>query len=244
MSIKERRQYKVIAAVAAGGLVWLVSSLADIALLPVDRVLLTRQLVANFIGGLVAVVVSLVLQLRHEEVHYRVAMDRAAIVAELNHHIRNAVFPLRIAVQTLGNTEANKTADDAIERINIGVNEGEPDCLETRGAHGQLVRVGLNDPAAASTGDAELVHGEINTADLPAAIAQSSCRKSGPTSNLDNEITRGLREFSKLFQRRVRSLGNSRLLSLVPPGETLILRFGHQRDSARSDFGGLPENPR
>ena len=94
-----------------------------------DRILLTRQFVANFIGGLIAVVVSLVLQLRHEEVHNRVALERAAIIAELNHHIRNAVFPLRIAVQSLGNAEANKTADDALERINIALRDATADAL-------------------------------------------------------------------------------------------------------------------
>jgi hypothetical protein len=129
MPIKERREYKVLAAVAAGALVWIIASIADIALLPLDRSVITRQVVANFIGGLIAVVVSLVLQLRHEEVHYRVSMERAAIIAELNHHIRNAVFPLRIAVQTLGNAEANKTADDAIERINIALKDATTDAL-------------------------------------------------------------------------------------------------------------------
>lgn len=129
MQVPQRRQYKVAAAVAAGALVWIISSLADLALLPVDRGLLTRQFVANFIGGLIAVVVSLVLQLRHEEVHNRVAMERAAIIAELNHHIRNAVFPLRIAVQSLGNAEANKTADDALERINIALRDATADAL-------------------------------------------------------------------------------------------------------------------
>lgn len=38
------------------------------------------------------------------------------------------------------------------------------------------------------------------------------------------------------FQRSVRSLGHSRLLSLVPLGETVILRLGRQNESARSNL--------
>ncbi len=129
MKLPYNREYKVAAAVGAGVLVWLASSLADVALLPLDRILLPRKLVANVIGGLMAVVVSLVLQLRSEEVQNRVALERAAIIAELNHHIRNAVFPLRIVVQSLGNAEANKSADDAMERINIALRDATADAL-------------------------------------------------------------------------------------------------------------------
>jgi hypothetical protein len=132
VQVRPRREYKVLAAVIAGVLVWAAASLANLTLIPFDRALLARQLVANVIGALVAVVVCLVLQLRHEEVHYRGAIERAAIVAELNHHIRNAVFPLRIAVQSLGNADANKTADEAVERINIALRDATTDALARR----------------------------------------------------------------------------------------------------------------
>ncbi len=129
MQVRHRREFKVLWAVLAGVLVWLAASLGDLALLPVDRTLISRQVVANFIAALVAVVVSLVIQLRHEEGHYRMGIARAAIVAELNHHVRNAVFPLYIAVQKLGDPDAKKIADDAVERINLALKDATADAL-------------------------------------------------------------------------------------------------------------------
>jgi FtsH-binding integral membrane protein len=128
MQIRQKRDKKVLTAMVAGLMVWLIASAADVALLPLERTLLVRQFVANFIAGLVAVVVSLVIQLRHEEVHYQVAISRAAIVAELNHHVRNAVFPL-YAVQKLGDGEAKRIADDAVERINLALRDATADAL-------------------------------------------------------------------------------------------------------------------
>jgi hypothetical protein len=121
--------HKILSAIVAGVVVWLVSSLANMALIPLDRTTLVRQIVGNFIGGLMATIVSLALQLQSEEVHYRATMQRAAIVAELNHHVRNAVFPLCIAVQRTGNIEATKLADDAVERINIALRDATADAL-------------------------------------------------------------------------------------------------------------------
>ncbi len=125
----KKREKKVLTALMAGLLVWLISSGADFALLPIDRALLPRLFSANFIAGLITVVVSLVIQLRHEAVHYDVALARAAIVAELNHHVRNAVFPLYIAVQRVGDAEAKRIADDAVERINLALRDATADAL-------------------------------------------------------------------------------------------------------------------
>jgi hypothetical protein len=132
VQLRRKNERKVLKAVAAGILVWMMSSAAQLALLPIERSLIARQLVANSIGGLVTVVVTLAIQLRHEEVHCEVAIERAAIVAELNHHVRNAVFPMHIAVQTLGNADAKKIADDAMERINIALKDATTDALAGR----------------------------------------------------------------------------------------------------------------
>jgi len=132
MQVQRKTEYKVLKAVGAGALVWAVSSVAELALVPVDRSLIARQIIANFVGGLVAVIVTLAVQLRHEEVHFQVAMERAAIVAELNHHVRNAIFPMLIAVQSLGNADAKKIADEAVERINIALKDATTDALSRR----------------------------------------------------------------------------------------------------------------
>jgi len=132
VQVQRRREYKVVKAIAAGMLVWLVSSGAQLALLPMDRSLIARQVIANSIGGLVAVIVTLAIQLRHEEVHYQIAMERAATVAELNHHVRNAIFPMHIAVQRLGDADAKKIAEEAVERINIALRDATTDALARR----------------------------------------------------------------------------------------------------------------
>ena len=129
MQIQRKRENKVLMAVAAGILVWLASSAAQFALIPMDMVSLARHVMANSIGGLVAVIVTLALQLKQEEVHYHGAMERAAIVAELNHHVRNAIFPMHIAVQRLGDADAKRIADDAVERINLALKDATADAL-------------------------------------------------------------------------------------------------------------------
>jgi hypothetical protein len=132
VQVQRKKENKVLKAIAAGILVWLASSAAQFALIPMDLTLLARRMLANSIGGLVAVIVTLAIQLRQEEVHYNAAMERAAIVAELNHHIRNAIFPMHIVVQRLGDADAKKIADDAVERINIALREATTDALSHR----------------------------------------------------------------------------------------------------------------
>ena len=132
MQIRHKKESKVLKAVAAGALVWLSSCAAHIALLPIDRAMIARQLIANSIGGLVAIIVTLAIQLWHEEVHYQTAMDRAGIVAELNHHVRNAIFPMHIAVMRLGDAESKKIADEAMERINMALRDATADALARR----------------------------------------------------------------------------------------------------------------
>lgn len=132
MPTKHRREYKIVTAIVAGALVWLAASLAHIVLVPIERSLIGRILIANVIGGLMATVVTLAVKLQHEEMHYRFALERAAMVAEVNHNVRNAVFPLVIAVQKLGNPEVNKVADYAVERINMALKDATTDALARR----------------------------------------------------------------------------------------------------------------
>ena len=92
-----------------------------------------RQIaIGDLIAGMTAIIVCLAIQLRQEEIHYQTAMDRAAIVAELNHHVRNAIFPLCLAVQRTGNEDAIRTSDDAVERINIALKDATADAMSGR----------------------------------------------------------------------------------------------------------------
>lgn len=127
MQPTSRSDHKFLYSVFGGLIVALTGIAIDTALLGSQPFVLTHQLMGDCIAGMVATLVCLALQLKHEEVHYRVAMDRAAIVSELNHHVRNAVFPLCLAVQRLGDPEANRVANEAVERINIALKEAAAD---------------------------------------------------------------------------------------------------------------------
>jgi hypothetical protein len=129
---KTKRVAKVRLAILCGLAVAVISIAVHVATLPPERALLLHAGIGDFIAGLTAVIVSLAIQLRQEEVHYRTAMERAAIVAELNHHVRNAVFPLCLVIQKLGDADAMKTANDAVERINIALKDATVDALSGR----------------------------------------------------------------------------------------------------------------
>jgi hypothetical protein len=50
----------------------------------------------------------------------------------LNHHIRNAVFPLSLAIHKSGDANGITTAQDAVERINIALKDATVDALSGR----------------------------------------------------------------------------------------------------------------
>jgi hypothetical protein len=127
-------------------------------------------------------------------------------------------------------------SQDLVEGINVGVDERETDGLDARGSQWQLVRVGLNYPAAALPSNAELIHREINPADLPAASAQSSRRGAGTAPDVDDEPIGGFREFSKLPQRRVWSLADACSRSYHSARRSYFA-FATSKESARSDLG-------
>lgn len=101
-------------------------------LVPHERLLMTHIFLGDFIASLATVIVCLALQLRQEEIHFASAMSRTAIVSELNHHVRNAVFPLALYVQKLGDKDASRVANEAVERINIALKEATADAIAGR----------------------------------------------------------------------------------------------------------------
>ena len=120
---------KFLIAVGAGLLVTATALIVNMATMQFDRALMLRQLVGHVVAGLVTVLVALAIQLKYEGLYYRFAMDRVAIVAELNHHVRNAVFPLCLAVQRSGDAEASRMANDSVERINLALRDAMADAF-------------------------------------------------------------------------------------------------------------------
>lgn len=123
---------KIGVAIFCGLLVGMISAGVHFATMPLERSIILHSVVGDFIATLTAVIVCLAIQLRQEEIHYQTSIERAAIVAELNHHIRNAVFPLCLAVQKAGDADAIKTAQDSVDRINIALKDATVDALSGR----------------------------------------------------------------------------------------------------------------
>lgn len=126
---------KIFVSIVCGLLVGAIAGGIHWAIVPHDRTLITHILIGDLIAGLSATIVCLAIQLRQEEVHFASAMSRAAIVSELNHHVRNAVFPLCLAVQKLGDKDASQLANDAVERINVALKEATADAISGRASY-------------------------------------------------------------------------------------------------------------
>jgi ABC-type transport system involved in cytochrome bd biosynthesis fused ATPase/permease subunit len=145
-----RKRSKILVSLLAGLVVAVVTAVVDVAIQPLQHGQVVHQLLAAFVAGLLTVIVCLAIQLRQEEVHYQTAMDRAAIVSELNHHVRNAIFPLCLAVQKLGDNESTKLANEAVERINIALKDATADALSGRVDYGpsSVTSIDTSDRAA------------------------------------------------------------------------------------------------
>ena len=120
---------KLLIALGAGVLVMATAVLVNISNLPLERGIILKVTAGDAIAGLVTVLVTLAIQLKSDGVYYRFAMERASIVAELNHHVRNAVFPLCLAVQKAGDADGTRLAADAVERINVALRDAMTDAF-------------------------------------------------------------------------------------------------------------------
>lgn len=111
-----------------GGAAVFVSGMAvDLALLRHEHPNMVAFLIANCVAGLVAIIAGLAFQLRQEERHFRFATEKAVTMAELNHHVRNAVFPLVLAVQRMQDPESNRLASEAMSRLDIALRDAAVD---------------------------------------------------------------------------------------------------------------------
>lgn len=131
---------KFLIALVAGLVVTATALIVNATGIPFDRRLWTQVAVGDFIAGLIAALVALAIQLKNDGAYYRFAMERAAIVAELNHHVRNAVFPLCLAVQRSADAEGNRLANDAVERINIALRDAMSDAFSRNVDYGEAPR--------------------------------------------------------------------------------------------------------
>ena len=138
MAQSTTRLGKVGVASFCGAVVGLVVTGVHLATIPHDHAIVLHCLVGDFVAMLTAIIACLAIQLKQEEVHYQTSLERAAIVAELNHHIRNAVFLLGLAVHKSGDEDAIRIAQEATERINIALKDATADALSGRAEYRPL----------------------------------------------------------------------------------------------------------
>lgn len=123
-------------ALVGGTAVFGAGMLVNVALLGHDRATVVHLLIANSIAGLITIVIALALQLQHEEQHFRLAAEKAAAMAELNHNVRNAVFPLFLAVQRYSDPECNRLANESQARLEIALRDAAVDAYSGKIRYG------------------------------------------------------------------------------------------------------------
>lgn len=82
---------------------------------------------SDIVAGLITALIALGIHLSYENQYYRFAMERAVVFSEVNHHVRNSIFPLCLAVQASGNADAVRISNEAVERINVVLREAITD---------------------------------------------------------------------------------------------------------------------
>jgi hypothetical protein len=122
---------KVLLALLFGLLVSGVTIGLDLSFVRFDH-LLAHLVIAGCIAGLLTIIFTLALQLKQEEQHYLFAAERAAVLAEVNHHVRNAIFPLCVAVNRSGDPDASRLVTECVERINMALRDASVDATVGR----------------------------------------------------------------------------------------------------------------
>jgi hypothetical protein len=126
------KRRKIATALFAGFLVCMSGIAVHWAVIPWNKDLMMHLVIGNVIAGLVAALIAMALQLKHEEQYYEFSAERSSAMAELNHHVRNAIFPLCLAVQRTGDADSNRVATEAVERINIALRDAASDAITHR----------------------------------------------------------------------------------------------------------------
>jgi len=131
------RRFNIALSIFCGLLVACVAIGVHLATIPHEPGVLLHIALGDVTAGLVAIIIFLALQLKNEETHRDTSIERALIVSELNHHVRNAIFPLCLTVHKAADKEAAQTADAAVERINLVLREATTDAITGRLHYGE-----------------------------------------------------------------------------------------------------------
>lgn len=123
---------KIFPSLASGVLVGTFSAGIHWFIIPHHHSLLPRTLLGDVVGALSMVIVCLAMQMWQEDIHFANAMSCVTIVSELNHRVRSACFTLCLAAQKLNEKETSQIAKEALDRINIALEQAEADAISGR----------------------------------------------------------------------------------------------------------------
>jgi signal transduction histidine kinase len=126
-------RHSAVGAVLAGALLGLAIFLVQIA---IDRTVgHTRQMLwysDMFMGLLTALVTGL--GLLHYRTHMAADRARMRMIAEMNHHVRNAMTAISLSVYAQNDPQLEKTTREAIQRIDWALREvlAQPESMPSR----------------------------------------------------------------------------------------------------------------
>lgn len=127
----------IFRSIACGILVGALGAAMQWITVPHDPALMTNVFAGDVVGSLGAMIVCLALHLQHEEALFLRALSCVAVVTELNHRIRSALFPLCLAAQKTGEPETSQLADEAVEGISVALREATADAISGYSRNGQ-----------------------------------------------------------------------------------------------------------
>ena len=128
---------KIFRSIACGLLVGALGAVMQWVMVPHDPALMTNLFAGDLVGGLGSMIVCLALHLQHEEALFVRALSCVAIVTELNHRIRSALFPLCLAAQKIDDSETSQLADETVEGISAALREATADAISDYSRNGQ-----------------------------------------------------------------------------------------------------------
>jgi hypothetical protein len=114
-------RYVAVAAVAVGAASFLATELMHYILVPDIGRSPERWLAEGVSALLVSLLTAKLVQVTRER--HRLTVARMQVIAEMNHHIRNALSPVSLSLEDTENQQLKRMISDAVDRIDWALRE-------------------------------------------------------------------------------------------------------------------------
>jgi hypothetical protein len=115
------RRFVVGAAVGVGIVSFLATELMHYLLVPDIGRSHERLLAEGFSALVVSLLTAKLVQITRER--HRLTLARMQVIAEMNHHIRNALSPVSLSLDATENQQLNRVISEAVDRIDWALRE-------------------------------------------------------------------------------------------------------------------------